>query len=232
MIEWDDCSEYNSFIEINDIIDNCDIDTERNIIINIDDIITLDANDLDDRHLLQYTYCISAFILELFTVKISKYSKNTKIINDILLYLSYLLTFIKILRSRIGTNVHDRINVTNSIKFSSYTFCNNSYRCQCVYGNDIDNCQRHHYAVDLVYKDINYLYYYINNFKTSNIILSDIDYTIINKGINTINHVMNHMYKEYENAIKLYCITSIPKCKSYVTPIKKILTRDDDIYKF
>ena len=175
-------------------------------------------NYIDNRHIQEKTTDIEINkndnisyeidLLKKLTIICSKIQNNIKDINNI-----NFIDYIKIINDimlELSKKHSQKINKTynNTIKRHSYTFCKYNYKCPYFYSTKL-NCKLHHYPYNFVYND------------TKSLLLTydETDIENINKSINTISYIINHMYNELLN-IKTYSLT---KYKTYLKIKKKYI---------
>ncbi len=165
---------------------------EDNRVVTINEIINMNLNELKISKILEYQYVITKHL-----------KNNLKNLNDfkeeLIKKMYWLLESVKYLSDKLelGTvplKKNNDNNNNNIIPRSSYKFCKYSYKCKYLYKNDcITNyCYDQHIVYNYLYLDIKYLYDYIN-------IHNEYDIVEIQKCINTIYFVVNHIKEELEN---------------------------------
>lgn len=176
---------------------------DNNITYNLDDILASNCDDLSDLVLLEYQTYIANDIR-----KYIKQSSDKKDIFDYSLCLKqieWLSEVSKLFNKKINLTIQYNkiLNITNNntIPRSSYKFCEYGHECVFKYqtkNKPLRNCYAQHFVHNLVYIDIITLKNYLIFSQKNNQNL-EINYGELNKCINTILFVINHMYVELQN---------------------------------
>ena len=160
-----------------------------NKVLTINEIINLKSDELKITKNLEYQYVITKHL-----------KNNLKNINEnkeeLLKKLLWLMESINFLITKFNLE-KIQIKKTNDIHIiyrSSYKFCKYNYKCKYLYKNNIitNNCFEQHIVFNYLFLDVENLINYINNNTVYNI-------TEIQKSINTIYFVINHIKEELEN---------------------------------
>ena len=160
-----------------------------NKVLTINEIINLKSDELKITKNLEYQYVITKHL-----------KNNLKNINEnkeeLLKKLLWLMESINFLITKFNLE-KIQIKKTNDIHIiyrSSYKFCKYNYKCKYLYKNNIitNNCFEQHIVFNYLFLDVENLINYININTVYNI-------TEIQKSINTIYFVINHIKEELEN---------------------------------
>jgi len=157
---------------------------------NIDDIITLPFHKLTDIEILEH----QNLIISIMRNNVKK--QESLDITDLMRKTDWLINASKYLSNRIGLVLfqHKNSSSNTSIPRSSYKFCGFNYECEFNYNiKKKVGCYAQHYVHNLVYADLLAL----KTFMTKNNNLEEIQ-----KSINTISYVINHMFEELQNCNK------------------------------
>ncbi len=170
---------------------------EDNRVVTINEIVNLKFEELKVAKILEYQYVITKHLKN--NLKNLSDSKE-----DLVKKLLWLLDSTKYLQEKFGLSVIE----TNKnldldvIPRSSYKFCKHNYKCKYIFKEKCitELCYEQHIVYNYLYNDIKFLHSYIIN-KTDNYDLNEIQ-----KCINTVYFVINHIKEELEN------IKSINNC--------------------
>jgi hypothetical protein len=176
---------------------NKDNEQNDNRVITISEIVSLQFEELKVLKILEYQYVITKHL-----------KNNLKNLNehkeDLIKKLLWLLESTKYLQNKFGLSI---IETNKSIDLdviprSSYKFCKYNYKCKYVYKDKsiTESCYEQHIVYNYLYNDINFLHEYISNRQ------DNYDLNEIQKCINTVYFVINHIKEELEN------IKSINNC--------------------
>ena len=162
---------------------------DDNRVVTINEVVNLKLEDLKINKILEYQYVITKHL-----------KNNLKNLNDskdeLLKKMNWLLDSAKYLTEKfeLGEAPSKKNIEPNTIPRSSYKFCKYSYKCKYLYkDNHITNhCYDQHVVYNYLYLDVKCLVDYVNNSK-------EYDMIEIQKCINTIYFVVNHIKEELEN---------------------------------
>ncbi len=176
---------------------NKDNDNEDNRVVTINEIVNLNCEELKVLKILEYQYVITKHL-----------KNNLKNLNDhredLIKKLLWLLESTKYLQNKFDLSIVETNKTIdlNIIPRSSYKFCKYNYKCKYVYKDKCitESCYEQHIVYNYLYNDIKFLHEYISN-RQDNYELNEIQ-----KCINTVYFVINHIKEELEN------IKSINNC--------------------
>lgn len=175
---------------------NTMIPIQENTNFNIDEILDANIKELKDIDLINYElHMITNARKHLKQlVENSQIDKLTNMFNWIIKASSNL-------SERYSLNVNQNKlpkieNNTTVIPRSSYKFCDYNYECEFHYGKKKKGCYAQHFVHNLVLYDVTGIVKYINVYKDTP---EKINTTEINKSINTLLFVLNHMHDETQN---------------------------------
>jgi hypothetical protein len=157
---------------------------------NIDEVIKLKPKKMTDLEILEYENLVIGMMRNVIRNQ-DNFDKN-----DFIQKIDWLIEMSKYLSNQLGLALftHKFINQNDAIPRSSYQFCGFNYECEFNYNiKKKVGCYSQHYVHNLIYADLNALKTYILN--SNNI-------GEIQKSINTISYVINHMYEELRSANK------------------------------
>ncbi len=176
---------------------NKEINNEDNRVVTINEIVNLKFDELKVAKILEYQYVITKHLKN--NLKNLADSKE-----DLIKKLLWLLESTKYLQEKFDLSViESNKNIElNVIPRSSYKFCKHNYKCKYIFKDKCitELCYEQHIVYNYLYNDIKFLHMYIVN-KTD-----DYDLNEIQKCINTVYFVINHIKEELEN------IKSINNC--------------------
>lgn len=164
-------------------------DYDDNKVVTINEIVNLKSTELKINKILEYQYVITKHL-----------KNNLKNINenkdDLIKKIYWLRESVEYLSEKFNL---DKIqikknNCTNIIHRSSYKFCKYNFKCKYLYkdNNITNNCFEQHIVFNHLFLDIDNLLNYLDN-------NTDYDMNEIQKCINTIYFVVNHIKEELEN---------------------------------
>ncbi|AYV76923.1 MAG: hypothetical protein Barrevirus4_7 [Barrevirus sp.] len=173
-------------------------------------IFSLDLKTLSDLEILEYQNTVISQLR-------GSENKGKSLMdnNDTCRSIDWLISSSKYLSEKIGSPLFKHKSTGNSffIIRSSYKFCNLGYKCEFNYQNnknkkEINNkdrkngCNSQHYVHNLVNADLTSLREYISTNNSTNKVEKVEKDKEIQKSINTISFVINHMYEELKNSKK------------------------------
>lgn len=189
--------------------------------IYVDDILTIDIENLSSHRIINYECLISLYIQtlmeELMQIKTKNINNNIKIenftpelINYVIEYLSWISISCELLAKRIGQDIYVHEKIKNpSIIRSSYNFCPNYTHCNKFYCSDSlqqsntnlscnknISCKDHHYVHNLLKLDVDSLIYYLRHLISIKRKPKYEEFANIYSSIKTICYVTRHMVKE------------------------------------
>lgn len=177
--------------------------TEETEMFNFNNIKDIKYSDIDDFTLLKYEMSLSGQLRKYFKYCIDgKKSINYDMCKEQLQWLlntsEYFTSKYKLIPFKLPSN--------NSIHRSSYKFCQRGVDCEYFYKKK-GSCSLQHFVHNIILTDIHSLILYLNDKEYDNI-----NHIEVQKTINTISYVLNHMYIEYSNLIYYkYNISTLPK---------------------
>jgi len=151
-----------------------------------DKIMLIRFKNLSDLKILEYQNIIIG--------ELRKTNDSTIItdISNIIKKIDWLISASKYLSNKLGLLLFNHKNFnTASIPRSSYKFCNLNFKCDHNYNSKKRGCHLQHYVHNLIHADLCALKNYLTNNNNSQV-------TEIQKSINTISFVINHMYEELQ----------------------------------
>jgi len=193
--------ELGSSIE-NKILNNSTVINEKEADIQPDkieysDIKKLNINTLTHIDILQY----QSYILN----NLKKNNKNIEK-QELSEQLKWVYDSSKIIADYLKQDIVIHKTDNKTIPRSSYKFCNYNFECEFNYNKKkFDGCFAQHYVFGAVCADIDILCKHLENDE----IIND----EVQKSINTISFVINHMYDELKNTNLINCIERKPKHK-------------------
>lgn len=147
---------------------------------NIDNIMTIRFKNLSDLKLLEYQNLIIGQLRKSFDD------------NSAIKKIDWLINSSKYLSNKINLPmIQHKDNMTN-ISRSSYKFCEMNHNCEFNYNPKKNGCYSQHFVHNLIHADLHSLKNYIQNNKDNK------QLNEIQKSINTISYVINHMYDELQ----------------------------------
>ncbi|ARF09502.1 hypothetical protein Indivirus_1_125 [Indivirus ILV1] len=155
-------------------LENCD---EKN---NDVDILKIRFIDLTDLKLLEYQNIIIG--------NLRKESNNISLDK-----IDWLIESSKYLSNKLNLPLFYHRHSDNNIPRSSYKFCELTHNCDFNYNIKKNGCYLQHFVHNLIHADLCALKNYIQNKQGTKI-------NEIQKSINTISYVINHMYDELQNS--------------------------------
>ncbi len=163
-----------------------------NRVVTINEIVNLDCNQIKVIKILEYQYVITKHLKNNLKNLSEDKESNKELINKI----NWLLYSVNHMSNKLdlGQAPQKKHDDDATISRSSYKFCKYNYKCKYLYkDNNITNsCFEQHIVYNYLYHDIKNLFDYINN-------NDKYDIVEIQKCINTIYFVINHIKEELEN---------------------------------
>ena len=162
---------------------------EDNKVVTIDEIVNLKLEEIKLTKILEYQYVITKHL-----------KNNLKNINECREELVKKIYWLRDSTNYLSEKFNlDKVQIkktndTNVIHRSSYKFCKYNYKCKYLYKDNTitNNCFEQHIVFNYLYLDIDNLINYLDN-------NTEYDMNEIQKCINTIYFVVNHIKEELEN---------------------------------
>ncbi len=167
-------------------------DNTYNKVITINEIINFEPVDIKINKNLEYQYVISKHLKNILR-NADGMDESYKC--EIIKKMNWIIKSCRYLSSIYNTRKNKQNETKNCVIFrSSYKFCKYNYKCKYFFNKNVinDTCFDHHIVFENVIYDTTSLINYIqqnNNY----------DNNEIQKCINTICYVINHMKDEFEN---------------------------------
>ena len=155
---------------------------------SIEEIITLEFDQLSDLEVLECQNLVIGTLRKNQVLDLQDFSKK----------ISWLIDASKFLSNKLGLLLFQHKGSLSSITRSSYQFCNATHECEFNYNIKKKlGCYSQHYVHNLIYADLCALQAFVSK-NNMNVVMNN----EIQKSINTISYVINHMYDELQSANK------------------------------
>jgi hypothetical protein len=164
--------------------------------LGVDDILLLEVDGLKDLNIIS-----NQVILVTHTRKHLKHLIENTQIDKLISIFDWIMLASKTLSARYALNINigklPKIDSQSAvIPRSSYKFCDYNYECEFHYGKKKRGCYAQHFVHHLVYFDVSGLLKYIIVNKNTP---DKLNINEMNKTINTLLFVLNHMHDEMQN---------------------------------
>ena len=170
--------------------DSINKNTQNDYITDINKILKCNYKKMMDVDVLYYEKFVAGYLRQIFKKKLKQLN-----IADILSKLLWIQNVTQYLCDKIKLKIYniDKNFIKNKkISMSSYKFCQHNFECNYNYGPEPTGCYLQHFVHNIVYVDI---YLLINHIKDND----KINISEVEKCINTISYVINHMYEELKH---------------------------------
>lgn len=189
IIENNDLKNYIPKIEKKILINNKPVESLNDTKIIIDEIISLEYDNLNIYEVLKNQLQTSNYLIKLY-----KSSNDNLKWDNFNNYLQYIYATSKYILKK--KNIEYKVFKTDILYRSSYKFCNKIDMCEQFYNNLKNNCNCDHYVHNKLTSDLECLISLFNKEQ-------EINKNNLRTCLETTNFVLNHMFQEL-NSIKLY----------------------------